>query len=118
MNVPKVAYRNNIMLFSLPTCSGISYSTAKRFTVKPRASPFPNNISLLLSPGAERPSYATEPLPLGPTQPPTLCGVGNDYVPRDSGSTLRLGNQASSVLNDLRAANLFISTCMLSDLRK
>jgi len=41
MNVPKVAYRNNIMLFSLPTCSGISYSTAKRFTVKLRASPSP-----------------------------------------------------------------------------
>ena len=37
VNDRKVAYCNKLLLFWLPTCLGISYSTAWRFTFKPGA---------------------------------------------------------------------------------
>jgi len=37
INEPEVACDNNLMLFWLPACLGISYPTAKHFTFKPHA---------------------------------------------------------------------------------
>ena len=39
MNEPKVVYRNKLLLFWLPTCLRVSYSTARHFTFKPCAPP-------------------------------------------------------------------------------
>jgi len=64
MNKPTVAYCNKLLLFLLPTCLGISYSTAWRFTFKPgaRAPPPPRKKSrrahfAASANGAENASY-------------------------------------------------------------
>jgi len=63
INEPEVACDNNLMLFWLPACLGISYPTAKHFTFKPHApsAPPPKKIGALhcfcgrsSAPGAER----------------------------------------------------------------